>query len=136
MNNIQVMEGPLAALRESMVTLLSEVNNTLAEMGEASEEDRKRLEDVARDLQEMFFLVVVIGEFNAGKSTFVNSLLGTEVLPMGITPTTEVIELIRYSETPELKPKMENDGLRVWSHPNTGAPGVAIVDTPGTGVCV
>jgi small GTP-binding protein len=35
--------------------------------------------------------VVVLGEFNHGKSTVVNALLGDEVLPMGITPTTAVI---------------------------------------------
>lgn len=133
-HDVQVMHGPLAALRESVIDLLTDVSATLAEMGEMSEADRKRLKDVNSDLREMFYLVVIIGEFNAGKSTFVNALLGAEVLPTGITPTTEVIELIRYNETPQLKPKVEEGGsLRVWAHPNTGAPGVAIVDTPGTG---
>ena len=32
------------------------------------------------------FHLVVLGEFNHGKSTFVNALLGAEVLPTGITP--------------------------------------------------
>ena len=32
--------------------------------------------------------LVVLGEFNHGKSTFVNALLGAAVLPTGITPTT------------------------------------------------
>lgn len=128
-----IKDGPLAALRESAVGLITEVSGSVAEMGEAAEADRKRLQEIARDLHEMFFLVVVIGEFNAGKSTFVNAFLGAEVLPMGITPTTEMIELIRYNEEPVLKPTVRDDGLRIWSHPNTGAPGVAIVDTPGTG---
>jgi small GTP-binding protein len=132
-NNVQVLDGPLAALRESVIGLLGEVSHTLAEMGEASEEDRRRLNDVVADLREMFFLVVIIGEFNAGKSTFVNALIGAEVLPMGITPTTEMIELIRYNETPDLKPRVRDNGLREWAHPNTGGEGVAIVDTPGTG---
>ena len=34
------------------------------------------------------FHIVVLGEFNHGKSTFVNALLGLDVLPTGITPTT------------------------------------------------
>ena len=34
------------------------------------------------------FHLVVLGEFNHGKSTFVNALLGQDVLPVGITPTT------------------------------------------------
>ncbi|MFW5748691.1 MAG: dynamin family protein [Chloroflexota bacterium] len=131
--NVNVLEGPMAAMRESAIGLLTDVAGTLAEMGDETEQDRRRIMDVARDLREMFFLVVVIGEFNAGKSSFINALLGAEVLPTGITPTTEVIELIRYSETPALKPTVKEDGLREWAHPNTGAPGVAIVDTPGTG---
>ena len=45
------------------------------------------------------FLVVIIGEFNAGKSSFINALLGDNLLPTGITPTTEAIELIHYGDT-------------------------------------
>jgi GTP-binding protein EngB required for normal cell division len=76
----------------------------------------------------------VIGEFNSGKSTFINAILKDDLLPMGITPTTEAIELIRYADDPLRKPITSEDGrLRQWAHPNTGAPGVAIVDTPGTG---
>jgi small GTP-binding protein len=81
----------------------------------------------------MFFLVVVIGEFNAGKSTFINALLGDELLQMGITPTTEAIHLIRYGEVANRKPNLREDGIYEWTHPNTGAAGVTLVDTPGTG---
>ncbi|MBZ0301746.1 MAG: dynamin family protein, partial [Anaerolineae bacterium] len=138
MNQVQVnhsmaLEGPLAALRESEIRMLADVAATLAEMGEQTEGDRRRLQEIAQDLREAFFMVVIIGEFNAGKSTFVNALLGEELLPMGITPTTETIELIRYSDSPNRKPTMSQPGLREWVHPNTGAQGVAIVDTPGTG---
>lgn len=127
------LDGPLAALRESEIRLLTDIAETLAEMGAQADEDRKRLQDVAYDLRDLFFLVAVIGEFNAGKSTFVNALLGDALLPMGITPTTEQIELIRYDQMPNRKPQLRDDGIREWRHPNVGAPGVAIVDTPGTG---
>src|SRR5690606_1964798 len=119
--------------REAEIRLLTDIATALVEMGDAAQEDRKRLLDVAQDLREMFFLVVVIGEFNAGKSSFINALLGDELLPVGVTPTTETIELIRYGETPVRKPTAREDGIREWMHPNTGAPGVALVDTPGTG---
>lgn len=127
------VEGPLAALRESEIRLLSDIAETIGELGENAAEDRQRLLDVAQDLRDLFFLVVVIGEFNSGKSTFINALLGDDLLPVGVTPTTEMIELIRYSETINRRPKMRDDAIREWSHPNTGAPGVALVDTPGTG---
>ncbi len=44
---------------------------------------------------------MVVGEFNHGKSTFVNALLGHEALPTGVTPTTAAIHHLRYAETPE-----------------------------------
>jgi len=127
------LDGTLAALRESEIRLLTDIGASLADVGASAQDDRQRLLDVAQDLRDMFYLVVVIGEFNAGKSTFINALLGDTLLPMGITPTTEVIELIRYAETTNHKPEMRSDGIREWAHPNTGASGVALVDTPGVG---
>jgi GTPase Era involved in 16S rRNA processing len=57
------------------------------------------LPSIARDvkqtrlpkLDDERFTIVVLGEFNHGKSTFVNALLGGPVLPTGITPTTAVL---------------------------------------------
>ena len=101
------VEGPLTTFKEAEVALLTEVAGSLAELGDETKADRDRLLEVAKDLQELFFLVVIIGEFNAGKSTFVNALLGDDLLPTGITPTTELIELIRYNETANRKPVMK-----------------------------
>lgn len=128
---VNTLEGPLVALREAEMRLLSEIAAGLADLSE--EHDRRRILDVAEDLRDLFFLVVVIGEFNSGKSSFINALLGDDLLPTGITPTTEVIELIYNAPVVDRKPTVQGDGLRRWGHPNTGAPGVAIVDTPGTG---
>jgi GTP-binding protein EngB required for normal cell division len=46
------------------------------------------------------FHLVVLGEFNHGKSTFVNALLGVDALPTGITPTTAAINHVVWSPTP------------------------------------
>src|SRR6266850_4613845 len=46
------------------------------------------------------FHLVVLGEFNHGKSTFVNALLGQDVLPTGITPTTAAINHVVHAVTP------------------------------------
>ena len=43
------------------------------------------------------FHLVVLGEFNHGKSTFVNALLGSDILPTGITPTTASINHVVYA---------------------------------------
>jgi small GTP-binding protein len=130
-----VLEGPLAELREREVRLLIEAAEYLSKLGDSgdAQPDRQRLLDSAADLREMFLMVVIIGEFNAGKSTFVNALLGEPLLPMGITPTTDAIELVRYSPVKETGVKRIDDSVREWHNPNTGGPGVVIVDTPGTG---
>ncbi len=57
--------------------------------------------DLVRKLEEDRFHLVVVGEFNHGKSTFVNALLGENALPVGVTPTTAAIHHIRYAEKPE-----------------------------------
>jgi tetratricopeptide (TPR) repeat protein/GTPase SAR1 family protein len=62
-----------------------------SEWAELSPEVGRLLETLDRPL-----LVTVMGEFNAGKSTFVNALLGEEIAPMGITPTTATINVLKY----------------------------------------
>ncbi len=56
---------------------------------------------LVQKLDEDRFHLVVVGEFNHGKSTFINALLGTRALPTGVTPTTAAIHHIRYAEQPE-----------------------------------
>src|SRR3954447_7832718 len=46
------------------------------------------------------FHLVVLGEFNHGKSTFVNALLGSDILPTGITPTTASINHVVFAQQP------------------------------------
>ncbi len=133
MTNQVVLEGPVAELREREVRLLFDAGEHIGKMGDEGAADKARLIESAGDLREMFFIVAIIGEFNAGKSTFVNALLGDSLLPTGITPTTDMIELIRYAPTKSREPITRDDAIREWTHPNTGAPGVVIVDTPGTG---
>lgn len=47
-------------------------------------------------------LVPVIGAFSAGKSTLLNTFMGTDVLPVGIAPETELATELRYSPEPYL----------------------------------
>lgn len=107
---------------------LAEVDRALA-VSEASAEDTAILAESIRQLDELFLLVVV-GEFNSGKSAFINALLGDRILAEGVTPTTSKIHLIRYGDTADREavgPVEESitvpvDLLRDLS----------IVDTPGT----
>ena len=42
--------------------------------------------------------VLVIGDFNCGKSTVLNALLGKSLLPMGVTATTAIPTFVKYGE--------------------------------------
>jgi GTP-binding protein EngB required for normal cell division len=42
--------------------------------------------------------VAILGQFKAGKSSFVNSLIGQDVLPVGVIPVTTVITRLRFGE--------------------------------------
>lgn len=59
-------------------------------------------------LEKERFHLVVLGEFNHGKSTFVNALLGAEVLPTGITPTTAAINHVVWADAPRAEAALMN----------------------------
>lgn len=50
-----------------------------------------------KELDNRFYLAVV-GEFKRGKSTMINSLIGQDILPSDILPTTATINILEYSE--------------------------------------
>ena len=47
--------------------------------------------------------VAVVGEFNAGKSTFINVVLGADIAPTGVLPTTATLHHLRYARDPIAK---------------------------------
>ncbi len=59
--------------------------------------------EVVQKLEAGQFHLVVVGEFNHGKTTFVNALIGEAVLPVGVTPTTAAIHHLVHSDEPTAK---------------------------------
>ena len=55
-----------------------------------------------------FIDVAVVGQFKAGKSSFINSLLGEQVIPTGFLPVTSVITRVRYGKHLEVILKHQN----------------------------
>lgn len=47
--------------------------------------------------------VAILGQFKAGKSSFINSLVGQVVLPVGVIPVTTVITRLRYGPEPRAR---------------------------------
>ncbi|RDU71566.1 GTP-binding protein [Helicobacter aurati] len=60
--------------------------------------------------------VAIIGQFSSGKSTFLNALLGSEILPSGITPVTAKVCEIVYGEETTLEIHYKN-GMIIHRHP-------------------
>ncbi len=46
--------------------------------------------------------IAVVGEYNSGKSSFLNAVIGKDLLPVGCLPTTGCITCLRYGETPTI----------------------------------
>src|SRR5436190_21281487 len=79
---------------------LQDLAEVAASLGAKSLKERIERE-LVKKMEEDRFHLVVVGEFNHGKSTFVNALLGETVLAVGVTPTTAAIHHLKYSEKPE-----------------------------------
>jgi len=119
-----------------------------------------RLKTLRGKLESEHFHIVVMGQFKRGKTTFINSLLGTELLPSAIVPLTSINTILRYGS--ELKADVHyldgrSDGIDIADlsefvterqnpenrlgvqrvdvfYPSPYLRnGVCLVDTPGTG---
>jgi small GTP-binding protein len=115
-------------IREAEREALGKLQNAIAPL-EPAQADVDALRQAVADLEELFLLVVV-GEFNAGKSALINTLLGANVLPEGVTPTTASINLLRYG--PHASEQQLSDFVVERTYPAGFLREISIVDTPGT----
>jgi len=111
---------------------LADMRQTLTELGVARE-GLMNLQEATLQLDELF-LIVVVGEFNAGKSALVNALLGDGVLREGLTPTTSRVTLVKWGE--QAGEQVIDEGYAIYTHPLRLLKEVNIVDTPGTNAVI
>lgn len=81
------------------------------------------------DALDDLFLLVIVGEFNAGKSACINALLHENVLEEGAVPTTTEIMIVRYGQKNE-RHQRDKALLEVY-YPADFLQDISIVDTPG-----
>jgi small GTP-binding protein len=118
-------QGELVALERQLVM---RVRDALAR-SDGARADLERLAALVGEMDELFLLVVV-GEYNSGKSTFINALLGDEVFAMGDLPTTRAISILSYGEAGP--PELIGENMYLYHYPLDVLRDLDIVDTPGT----
>lgn len=95
---------------------------------EGAEAYATTLKQVATALDDLFLLVIV-GEFNAGKSACINALLHDDVLEEGVIPTTNQVTMVRYGTNNEQHQR--EHGILEIDYPADFLRDISIVDTPG-----
>ncbi len=92
-------------------------------------------EELCEQAQDAFFhadhpfLTVLVGTFGSGKSSIINALLGEPLLPVGPTPTTDRIVILRYGES--VKEIPSEGKVTTLFHPAPILERTSLVDTPG-----
>lgn len=110
---------------------------------DAPKDDIDLLADTRMRIDDLF-LIVVVGEFNAGKSTFINGLIGSNLMKSGVLPTTAKICIVRHesdhsSSTSKVLKRADNmllDDIEELEIPLQWLKHIAIVDTPGTNAII
>jgi small GTP-binding protein len=121
-------------LRAREQELLERLASALERFGtDVSADDLRRFQE-AREQLTGLFLLVVAGEFNSGKSSFINALLGERVLPEGVTPTTDRINILKHG--PDITDQLREAFLLERTHPAEVLREINIVDTPGTNAII
>ena len=106
-------------IKNEVAAALKELAALAGESGAASLHERILVDRLPR-LEEERAVLVVLGEFNHGKTTFVNALLGGPVLPTGITPTTAMIHEVRHGDAPRAVLVRRPPDAGATSRPLTG----------------
>jgi len=77
-----------------MLQCMSNLRNIASELNPGVSADF--LSTLERKLSGERFDVVVLGGFKRGKSTLINAMVGSNILPTGVVPLTSVITKLRY----------------------------------------
>lgn len=109
-------------------TVLTDLSALLARSG-AAPETTAQLGELIAHLDELF-LVVVVGEFNAGKSSVLNALFGQKLMEEGPIPTTAKITILRHGAEP--MERQVSEFVVERRHPASLLKHMNLVDTPGT----
>ncbi len=87
-----------------LARFVNDLNNPSLHISEQIKESLNLLIDTLNEPP----LIAVIGQFSSGKSTFLNALLGQDILPSGLTPVTAKAVRLKFAKMPLLSVKFIN----------------------------
>jgi len=93
-------------------------NNKLFAAALGADSSQKVRDNRARVKKRLYdaFNVVVVGDFKRGKSTLINAIIGSDVVPAAVTPETVTINRVSFSETPKVEAVLKNGKRATLSH--------------------
>lgn len=72
-------------------------------------EKAKELTDLAQDIRQGIFKLIVLGVFSNGKSTLINALLGEKILKAKALPTTSIVTMLVHGNSSDILIKYKDD---------------------------
>lgn len=121
-----VVDPAVQALLRRESALLVQLRETL-ENEQADE--RRRVDDLLATLEDLF-TIVIVGEFNAGKSSLINALFGAKLRVEGPIPVDDQISVLRHAE--QASKRQISDYVIEQFYPVEFLRNITLVDTPGT----
>ncbi|MDR4498042.1 MAG: dynamin family protein [Candidatus Scalindua sp.] len=106
---IPPIEKPEKPSERNLSVYLEEIITQINNAGEDFCKEIQMLEQLKERLTHGYFNLAVLGQFKRGKSTFLNALLGEEILPTSVVPLTAVPIFIRYHSSLSVKIRFEGN---------------------------
>lgn len=130
----QIFQHHHSLIIDEEISMLNQLQ-TLTSSIDSNSSDISLLKDTLSGINDLF-MIVVVGEFNSGKSSLINSLLGGNYLSTGVLPTTSKVHVLRYKDhATKIWKATENLLLKDFEEidlPVDWLKHIAIIDTPGT----
>ncbi|MGB9695973.1 MAG: dynamin family protein [Ignavibacteria bacterium] len=76
---------------------------------------KEKLKTLREKLEVGTINFAVIGQFKRGKSSFINALLGENILPTGVIPLTSIVTIVKYAKFPFSKIVFEDNSYKILS---------------------
>jgi GTPase SAR1 family protein len=90
--------GGIARTRGELIAILTALEEVAVR--QEAQATKKSIGILLGKLEQNRFYLTVVGQFKRGKTSFLNALLGADVLPVAILPLTSIVTILQYSDQP------------------------------------